>query len=292
MYVTTLSGTHTSKAMHAYEHAEFIASKETGLVLEEKFKVEPFTPDFEQEGVHVAVYRPVRNDYIYKGSAFLRRVSLEFEDSWEVQVSAYSDTEGLSENILRLKWSKDLVLLSGLNKETFVPNVLHTDLSKDSDFDLYVGWADIIKTDRNEYPVLLYKYFDYLYPEDRAIALCSAWNICDMPLQVLSASTWVDLFHEAEFSVDGIPTDVEDYYGKKVITVYRGCTEDQRFGMSWSLDVDVAQRFADMREGYVYQLTIPVTYILAEIHERSEREVVVNIEDLRECFPSIEPQQI
>lgn len=138
---------------------------------------------------------------------------------------------------------------------------------------------------RNNGPALL---FDFHYGRvvkldapDMAGAVANVWSDAEYPESAYDPpSFWVRLFERNGYSHDGIrvarPTEP--------VQLYRGCTEEGRFGMSWTSDREVAESFAydSLRgrpPGTVYTATVApgslLAYIDAEIG-RSEREYVVN----------------
>lgn len=106
----------------------------------------------------------------------------------------------------------------------------------------------------------------------------TAWAMAEFPSNLLDADTWVELFEEAGYTVDGEPAPRPE----APVTVYRGCHPERRFGMSWTTDLERAQWFADRDlgrgVGAVYESTVRPGWLLAYIHDsqRGEAEFVVD----------------
>jgi hypothetical protein len=134
---------------------------------------------------------------------------------------------------------------------------------------------------RNEGPALLFDLHCQRIIDvgEHPAVVASVWTTAEFPESKYDPRTiWVDLFGEAGYTHDGkrAPRPSEP------VTVYRGCSHDRRFGMSWSTDVDRARWFADRDlgkgKGHVYVVTAPPESLLAFIHEfgRSEAEYVID----------------
>lgn len=63
----------------------------------------------------------------------------------------------------------------------------------------------------------------------------------------------------------------------EVVTVYRGSTAKLKRGLSWTLDLRVAEFFAKRTQESVWQVAISREAVLAYYAERQESEVVVNL---------------
>lgn len=91
-------------------------------------------------------------------------------------------------------------------------------------------------------------------------------SLFDMP------ETWRDLFEVAGYTLDGRPAPRQS----QPVTVYRGCSAERRFGMSWTTDLDGARWFAnrDLRKGAgrLYVFDAAPASMLAFIHESGRRE--------------------
>lgn len=89
---------------------------------------------------------------------------------------------------------------------------------------------------------------------------------------------WYKAFAKAK----GLVTD-EGKKLPKVITVYRGQPTDAPLGCAWSLKRDIAEKFARgawartaVRDGAIFQLTVPRGMALAYITGRGEEEVIID----------------
>ncbi|WP_431959899.1 hypothetical protein [Mycobacterium sp. smrl_JER01] len=132
---------------------------------------------------------------------------------------------------------------------------------------------------RNEGPALLYD----LYPQSIDVAdhpevVTEVWCMAEFPASLLDPDDWVSLFEEVGYTEDGKPAPRP----RNPVTVYRGCSPERRFGMSWTTDIERARWFAqrDLGQGagQLYEATIPPGCLLAYIHEshRLEAEFVVD----------------
>lgn len=129
---------------------------------------------------------------------------------------------------------------------------------------------------RNEGPRLLYDMWTAgnLNISRYPAVVTGTWSMYDWPTRVLDEDTWVEMFDEAGYTHDGEPAEPP----AKPVTVYRGCSTDARFGMSWTTDVELARRFASGTmyaypiPGQVYVFTAPPVSLLAFIHESGRRE--------------------
>jgi hypothetical protein len=85
---------------------------------------------------------------------------------------------------------------------------------------------------------------------------------------------------------------LRDHVGKglprrRLLTIYRGQDEDAPFGLSWSLDARVAEKFANgaatrqhHRGGVVYEAMVKRTDVMGYMTGRNEAEVIVHPDDL------------
>lgn len=76
--------------------------------------------------------------------------------------------------------------------------------------------------------------------------------------------------------------------GTKVLTVYRGQDKDAPFGISWSLNMRVAIKFANgaatrqhARGGVVYKATVDRSHVMGYMTGRNEAEVIIDPVNLR-----------
>ena len=138
----------------------------------------------------------------------------------------------------------------------------------------------LLHVGRNDGPALLY---DLHFAGSISVAenpgiVTTAWAMAEFPSNLLEEDTWVELFEEAGYTVDGQPAQRPE----APVTVYRGCHPARRFGMSWTTDLERAQWFADRDlgrgVGAVYEATVPTGWLLAYIHgsQRGEAEFVVD----------------
>jgi hypothetical protein len=133
---------------------------------------------------------------------------------------------------------------------------------------------------RNEGPALLFDlhYQGIIDVGEHPAVVASVWTMAEFPAHNLDPDSWVELFGEAGYTHDGEPAPRPS----KPVTAYRGCSDDRRFGMSWSIDLDRARWFADRDlgkgKGHVYVLSAPPESMLAFVHEfgRSEAEYVID----------------
>lgn len=134
---------------------------------------------------------------------------------------------------------------------------------------------------RNDLPELLYDLWmsGSLNVAEHPSVVTRAWSAHDWPTRALEADVWIQLFDEAGYTHDGLPADRPS----QPVTVYRGCSPEARFGMSWTTDLDLARRFASGQlwaypiPGDVYVFTAAPVSLLAFIHEsdRKESEYVI-----------------
>lgn len=68
----------------------------------------------------------------------------------------------------------------------------------------------------------------------------AAWKLATVPELLLESARWVMLFLKAGYSVDGVSAPVP----AGPLRLWRGALPDYRWGMSWSDDLSVAERFA------------------------------------------------
>ncbi|KXO88743.1 hypothetical protein AXK56_10520 [Tsukamurella pulmonis] len=149
-----------------------------------------------------------------------------------------------------------------------------------ADFDLCLIWVG-----RNNGPALLFDFHfggvvDLRAPDMAGIA-ASAWCGAEYPERTYDPpSMWVRMFKRNGYTHDGsrapLPTEP--------IQLYRGCTEDGRYGMSWTTDCEIARAFAfdglrGQPAGAVYTATVDPKHLLAYIGPevgRGESEYVVD----------------
>lgn len=111
-----------------------------------------------------------------------------------------------------------------------------------------------------------------------------AWSAAEYPERVgdlgcMPAYLWVQLFTEGGYTNDGEsaapPTEP--------VTLYRGAVPKRWFGISWTSNLELAQRFASTMNGrlpgHVYVFQAPPDALLAFIGKRigrDESEYVIN----------------
>ncbi len=64
------------------------------------------------------------------------------------------------------------------------------------------------------------------------------------------------------------------------VTIYRGAVPERWRGFSWSLERPVAERFSKRTSGYVFTADVPRAALIAYYDERSEAEVLVELDAL------------
>lgn len=120
------------------------------------------------------------------------------------------------------------------------------------------------------------------------------WSGCD--------NTWFlqdDVINMLELhAVDGInwTEDQEAFLSNldSKVTVYRGCSRDRIFGLSWTTDRRVAEEFARGHRGIrvddpvVVKTKIRKDIILAVFLDRDESEIILNPDFIRQLY--IEPR--
>ncbi len=148
-----------------------------------------------------------------------------------------------------------------------------------------VIWRQYNSYDR--LPTLIAMAYDTEYVWDWLTLLGDAWSRCDnisihmetlineTPFQDLLSDplTWRDAMMDAEerAALALLP---------EVVTIYRGCYANNKDGLSWSLDRDVAEqlplkhRYTQDGQPLLIRATIARDDILALKLDRSEREVI------------------
>ena len=109
------------------------------------------------------------------------------------------------------------------------------------------------------------------------------WCDVEFPHNVFGMRYWLKLFKTTGFVTDepGLVKPDEQ------LTVYRGCTLETRWRLSWTTDLGRAEWFAARLKlvGYagttVYSTDVPPRHVLGLIQRRNEHEVVVNPYGLR-----------
>lgn len=113
--------------------------------------------------------------------------------------------------------------------------------------------------------------------EEPAAVLPVIWAWADDPAQQIDAWVWESWFE---------PVGYRDAHGDVLpqpesIRLYRGCSADEvddGWGMSWTDDLEVAQKFACRNRGQVFTAEVPDYLLLADLtgDPRAEREYIVS----------------
>lgn len=94
--------------------------------------------------------------------------------------------------------------------------------------------------------------------------------------------TWRAMFEHIAYTEDGIVKSRR----RRTVRAYRGATEANRAGLSWSLDPGQAEYFARERQapmataGRVWVANIPADRVFARVLEGMEKEIVADVRDL------------
>jgi hypothetical protein len=134
-------------------------------------------------------------------------------------------------------------------------------------------------------------------PDEIAKGVEAAWVGAEWPLKAAEPDVWMLAWGAAvtdfgeRYLEDGTirPTsDLPEY-----LSVWRGCHEAGRYGMSWTSDRATATWFAS-RFGdpdlHLYELEVPREAVLGRFNGRNEHEVVIDPEWL--MLDDVEPEQI
>lgn len=95
--------------------------------------------------------------------------------------------------------------------------------------------------------------------------------------------TWRAMFGHIAYTEDGIVKSRP----RRTVRAYRGATEANREGLSWSLDLRQAEYFARARQaprdrtGRVWVANIPADRVFARVLEGMEKEIVADVRGLR-----------
>ncbi|GAS90489.1 hypothetical protein [Mycolicibacterium brisbanense] len=135
----------------------------------------------------------------------------------------------------------------------------------------------VSRAGRNDGPALLFDlYFGRtldLSRSDMAGVVADVWSDAEYPARAFDdPQIWTHLFVANGYSHDGEKADRPT----ESVVLYRGCTHEGRFGMSWTSDVEMARRFAygglrGRAQGQVYTAVVAPEHLLAYIGERSGR---------------------
>lgn len=114
-----------------------------------------------------------------------------------------------------------------------------------------------------------------VHPDGSSPAMVSQlWRATKNPATAMSASQWAYLFTRAGYSVNGARAQRPD----APVALYRGATEAGRFGLAWSTERRVAERFARKPGSHLWTASVQPKHLLAYIsHPRDpEHEYVVD----------------
>lgn len=100
----------------------------------------------------------------------------------------------------------------------------------------------------------------------------------------LDYGTWLEMLRRCIYTVDFEVADRPN----RALTVFRGSTPENRFGLAWTLDISQARYFADRRQGpdcsesaLIWVCRVPVERMLARIIRQSwENELVADVRSL------------
>lgn len=119
-----------------------------------------------------------------------------------------------------------------------------------------------------------------------AAVLPVIWAWADDPAQQIDAWAWENWFEQVGY---------RDAHGGELprpdsVRLYRGCSPDEAddgWGMSWTDDLEVAQRFARRNRGAVFTAEVPGYLLLADLtgDPRAEREYIVSGAELESVEP-------
>ena len=145
--------------------------------------------------------------------------------------------------------------------------------------------AALLMAGRNDGPILLRIWWENgkLTLEQLRELLPDVWCLKEFPHNAFGLRYWLELFKTTGFVTDepGLVKPDEQ------LTVYRGCTLETRWRLSWTTDLDRAEWLAVRLKifGYagstVYSADVPPRHVLGLIQGRNEHEVVVNPYGLR-----------
>jgi len=146
----------------------------------------------------------------------------------------------------------------------------------------YVTMADldtmVSRVGRNHAPALMVDLWkDGLLDEDAYRLAGSVWCGAEHPQELLDDALWGWLFESAGYCVDGKPARRP----RKALRLFRGATEDARWGWSWTDDREVAETFAHRQLrgrplGQVWTALVEPSRLLARVTYRDESEYVVD----------------
>ena len=123
-----------------------------------------------------------------------------------------------------------------------------------------------VKAGRNHAPELLHQawFGAKMAPGELAGAAVSAWTSAEYPQEALGRQTWLDIFADAGFSIDGRPAERP----AGTVQLFRGATHKRRRMMAWTTSREVSESFAHgglggRGLGQVWTTTAPPAAMLA-----------------------------
>jgi len=146
---------------------------------------------------------------------------------------------------------------------------------------------------RDAGPWLLDVWWANLADTERRVHLPAVWCGAEYPVQALPKKRWLEMFATVGYCYDVDPesTDLPEWWQEgpsQPVELFRGApVSSAGFGMSWTLDHEVAQFFADRwhdrgLKAEVYRTDVVPEAVLAFVHGRPEFEVVVDPSLLRD----------
>lgn len=176
-----------------------------------------------------------------------------------------------------LKESRKMVTRADIEDWVIRNRIVHTDM----DIDEIEG---IIKRTGNLAPISeLVRLFSRGEISRAALTLFlpRAWVGREANSQV-PVETWRAMFEHIAYTEDGVVLPRP----RQTVRAYRGATEANREGLSWSLDPRQAEYFARERQaprdrtGRVWVVNIPADRVFARVLEGMEKEIVADVRDL------------
>lgn len=178
---------------------------------------------------------------------------------------------------ITLKESRKMITRADVEESVIRNRIVHTDM----DIEEIEG---IIKRTGNLAPISeLVRLFSRGEISRAALTLFlpRAWVGREANSQV-PVETWRAMFEHIAYTEDGVVLPRP----RRTVRAYRGATEANREGLSWSLDPRQAEYFARARQaprvttGRVWVANIPADRVFARVLESMEKEIVVDVRDL------------
>jgi hypothetical protein len=163
-------------------------------------------------------------------------------------------------------------------------------------------WAEVsARLGRNDLPRALVSALisHSISGTELAMGVADSWISPEWPGQQMDLATWILIFRrstpEGRYLLDEGETRLLADLDEQ-LTLYRGCWEEYKLGMSWTTDRDMANWFAhrfDIRDnvGVLYTVTVPRELVLATFDRRGELEVVLDCLTMKDTY-EIEPQAV